>query len=100
MIKYTSDEIESLLRFQNRRLLNSMVARILTLFENLHDEHQDAMDKLENALPEQYKTYVNLIDYWSQTRADMIRKAVLDDGGNTTRALDEMLVNYDIKLKQ
>lgn len=100
MIKYTSDEVEALLRFQNRRLVTALFTRMLALIENLEREHEDALEKLHRALPEEYKAYVNLANYWTDTRADLFRKMILDDGNNTIRALDEMLANYDITLKQ
>jgi hypothetical protein len=100
MIKYTSDEVESILRFQHKRICTSLFRGFLTLIENLEDEHGDLMEKLHTALPEQYKAYVDLVDYWTPTRAEAIRKHILDGGNDAIRNLDEMLINYDISLKQ
>lgn len=57
-------------------------------FVALHDE---AMKKLQDELPDQYKKYVNLADYLSDVRVETLRKKILGTGNNAIRDLDETI---------
>lgn len=69
------------------------------MFEQLAEEHDEAMGKLEGELPEQYRPYVVLADHYTEEKGDRIRRAVLARGNDCKRALREELAKYDMTLR-
>jgi hypothetical protein len=57
----------------------------LSDLEAFIDEHDTAMARLRDALPEQYKTYVNLADYITDEKVERIRKRILTNGNDVIR---------------
>ena len=92
-------EVEDVLRFQHHRITKNLFISFLNMIENLDKEHQASLGKLREKLPAEYAVYVDLADYWDDTRREIIRKQILDVGNDAIRALDEQLVNYDFSIK-
>lgn len=92
-------EVADVLCFQHDRIVRNLFKRFLILVENLERKHDEGLDKLEDALPEAYKHYVALGDFWTENESLAIRKDILDHGNDAIRQLDEMLVNYEISIK-
>ncbi len=87
------------LRFQNRRHITNLFKRFLFIVSRIADEHDIALDKLVDALPEQYKTYVDLADHLSDEDRELVRKEILDTGNDTIRQMDAELEKYEIEFK-
>lgn len=57
----------------------------LFALEELVDAHDEAMNKLKDALPEDQKKFVDLADYLSDNKVEAIRKKVLGLGNDLIR---------------
>jgi hypothetical protein len=94
------NEIPSeILRFQMNRQISLLFKSFLILTARLADEHDIALDKLEEHLPDEYRKYVSLADYLSDEKREMVRKEILDAGNDTIRFLERELAKYEIKFK-
>lgn len=88
-----------IVRFQARRLITLLFKHQLEVLEDLAVEHDNAMAKLEEHLPAEYRQYINLADYLTEARSAQLRKRAIDRGNETIRALEDVLKGFDIKLK-
>lgn len=91
---------EQLLRFQQERIIKNYQRQILELLESLEHDHDTALQKLNDFLPAEYVKYVQLADYLDEKKAGMIRKYVLDHGGNACRSLQEILSQFDVGIRK
>jgi|GEM_PF-4540100 len=66
--------------FHARKHMTFMFKQFLILLEDLRFEHDNAMGKLKNALPEQYSSSVDLADYFNEELFQRKRKRILDFG--------------------
>ncbi len=98
-LKYTPALAVDVLRFQQERIVKNLYIELLMVLEDLGHEHDDALSKLEKALPSEYHQYVGLADYLTPEKGQRLRKRVLDRGNNALRELDSQLKNYDITSK-
>lgn len=73
--------------------INRLMATYLGRLEELADEHDEAMGKLMDTLPDEHKVSVRLADIYGEARFDAIRKHVLKTGNDQKRELHE-LVDY------
>ena len=64
----------------------------------LAEEHDEAMSKLYENLPEQYRPYVNLADHFTEEKEKRIRTAILARGNDCRRAIDAELEKYQMTL--
>lgn len=92
-------EGEDVLRFQIHRQITNLSRNFLIVLEDLGMDHDTAMKKLHENLPEEYKNYVELADYFDETKYKNVRKKVLDGCGDSIRNLDETLKQFEIKIK-
>ncbi len=67
---------------------------ILAIFEQLGEEHDEAMGKLYDALPPDYQPYVALADHYTDDKFLRIRTAVLARGNDCRRMIGEELSKY------
>ena len=98
MVTYSVDP-EEVLRFQLHRIITSLFKGQLVILEDLGLEHDEALGKLYDALPDQYKPFVNLADYFTEQKGEILRKKVLDAGNDSKRQVDEILKTFNITLK-
>ena len=87
------------LRFQIRRQITLLFKSFLGLAGRLGDEHDIALDKLEEHLPAEFKKYVDLADHLSPEKREMIRKEILDSGNDAIRFIEGELEKYEIQFK-
>ena len=80
------------------RQIVTLFKECLAMFEQLAEEHDEAMEKLHTALPDQYKPYVDLADHYTEEKGDRIRRAVLQRGNDCKRAVREELDKYTLTL--
>jgi hypothetical protein len=92
--------LEDVLRFQADRLVKQLFKTFLVVMEDLAEDHDSALQKIEDALPDQYKPYVKLGDYFDEAKADRIRNKILDAGNDCLRELDKQISYYDISFKK
>lgn len=57
--------------------------------EGLTHDHDEAMGKLRDALPPEYKHYVDLADYLSDDKLQRMRNGVLRNGNDLIRDIQE-----------
>lgn len=69
------------------------------MFEQLAEEHGEAMQKFYDALPPEYQVYVELADHYTKDKAARIRRAVLQRGNDCNRAIKEELDKYVMTLR-
>lgn len=79
----------ALLKTKIHLALNRVMAMYLSHLEQLGDEHDEAMGKLIDALPEAERAKVHLADIYGQVRFDAIRRYVLKAGNDACRELEE-----------
>ena len=82
--------------FQVRRNCTLLFKRFLEILERNKDEHDECLGKLYDMLPEDYKNYVDLADYFTESKFDSLRKEILAAGNDTIRNIDEILKEVDI----
>lgn len=95
-----SVEPRDVLRFQIERNVKAIFWAYLAALEDLGIEHDIAMKKLSDALPNDYKQYVNLADYLTDEKGAQLRKRVLDVGNNHLREINTLLESFAIEFKQ
>lgn len=91
---------DELLRFQLRRETTVLFKQQLEILEDLKEEHYNALQKLIDNLPEPYKKYVNLADYFTDEKFNTLRKRTLQRGNDTIRNMETIVNDFDIKLKE
>lgn len=90
---------EELLRFQIRRNVTVLFKRFLEILEDLGVEHDAALTLLYDKLPADYKVYVELADYLTDEKADMLRRKVLGAGNDCVRQIEDILQSFSVTLK-
>lgn len=95
---YTVDPKE-VLRFQLDRNVRLLFRGYLMALEDLAREHDEALGKLDKALPDQYRPYVELADYLTPEKGQQMRKRVLDFGNDTLRSIEELLKQFEVTFK-
>lgn len=93
------DDASDVLRFQHERITKNLFKKFLVILEDVESEHNTALGKLYNSLPEAYKPFVELADYLDEDKVKALRKKVLDSGGDACRELDALVDQFNIKLK-
>lgn len=76
-----------------------MFKEMLSLLEKLAEEHDETLGKLYARLPSEYKTYVELADYFTEDKADRLRREVLQRGNDCKRAIVEEMEKYDVVIR-
>ena len=95
-----NDAIPSeVLRFQSRRNIVILFKSFLAIMSRVADEHDIAFDKLDEHLPVEYQKYIQLADYFTDEKREMLRKEILDIGNDCIRAIEEEIRKYDIDFK-
>lgn len=90
---------EDFLRFQIKRAVTTLFKQYLILLEEIGENHDEALARLNKNLPDEYKKYVELADYLTIEQSDRLRKKVLDIGNESIRNLNEVVDRLDIEFK-
>ena len=93
-------EDSDIVRFQTHRIVTNFMKDVLTILEDLSEDHDTALCKLQDCLPAQFKNYVDLADYFPEERFKKIRGRILDGGNEAIREIEAQLQNFDIKMKK
>ena len=95
-----SIDLRASLKFSTERHIVVLFKEILAIFEQLGEEHDEAMEKLYQSLPAEYKPYVDLADHYTEEKYDRIRRAVLQRGNDCIRSVKEEVDNYQIDFRK
>ncbi len=91
---------EDVLKFQVKRLITNLFKLHLNALETLAEENDIALDKLIQALPDEFKGYVELANHHTPEHQDILRRKTLSDGNNSFREFELLLSNFRIEYKQ
>lgn len=94
-----SIEDGDILNFQIHRLVTNFYKDMLFMIEDLAENHDTALLKLQRHLPEEYAKYVDLADYLTEDEFSKLRSRVLSGGNGAIRNIEDQLKNFDIKIK-
>lgn len=97
--QYTPASADSVLRFQQERIIKNLFKGFLETLEDVEEDHSLSLDKLVEALPEEQKKLVDLADHLTPEKGQQLRKRVLDKGNSALRDLDTLLKGYLISFK-
>jgi hypothetical protein len=96
---YYGVDANQVLRFQHRRIITALYVSFLETLEDLQKEHNDALGRLYDNLPESHKNYVDLADNFNENRLQVLRKRILDRGNAALRELEQIASTMDIQIK-
>lgn len=94
-----SIDLRQLVQSTCSRHVTNLFKEFLGILQDLGDEHEEALDKLENALPQEYHQYISLADHFTDEKGQRLRSEVLRRGNNCSRAIIDELEKYDIEFK-
>ncbi len=86
-----------LLKAKVRQTITRLFKSQLILLEELTDNHDEAMNKLYEALPQEYQKLLMLADYLSDDKIDSNRRKVLKEGNDSIRELENFIDSLNIK---
>lgn len=89
--QFTAPDHATFLKAKVWMAFNRVMAVYLTNLENVSDEHDEAMGKLMDVLPAEYRAHVHLADHFGESRFDGIRSQVLKVGNDAARELCEQV---------
>ncbi len=95
-----SIDLREHLKYIARRQVINLYKEMLLMFEQLAEEHDEAMGKLYDLLPTEYQPYVDLADHFTEEKGDRIRRAVLQRGNDCKRTIEEEINKYEINFRQ
>lgn len=81
----------TLLKAKIRLGVTRLFKNYLFAFEEIIESHDEAIAKLKTSLPDQYKEFVELADYLSDAKIELMRKRVLGLGNDLIRDLDDQI---------
>lgn len=88
-----------ILLFNVKRGTTNLFKHFLSILQRQKEDHEEFKDKLRNSLPSEFHNHIELADPYSDTKAFVLRKEVLDKGNDAIRNFEEELNNFEIKLK-
>lgn len=99
-IKGSGGTDAEIMAFTIRRNVTLLFKQQLEMLEDIADEHDNAMRKLAEKLPQQYADYIELADYLNEQKFEMLRKRILGKGNDCIRAIEESLKDFEVKVKK
>ena len=94
-----SMDVQEILKGSCHRHVVFLFKEVLTLLEQLAEEHDESLAKLATNLPEEYRKYIPLADYFTEDKADRLRRSVLQRGNDCARAIRDEIDKYKVDLK-
>jgi hypothetical protein len=85
-----------MLQFSADRQVTAFFKEVLSLLETLADEHDESLAKLAAVLPPEYQPHLTLADYFTEEKAERLRRVVLGRGNDCKRAIRDEIEKYDI----
>lgn len=93
-------DAKGLLQFQVSKDITYLYKRFLTEVEELRNQHEMMLDKLENELPPEYHSLLRASNFFDEKEFAYRRKKVLDAGNDAKRNIVDQLTKFEIGLKQ
>lgn len=90
---------DALLKTKTLLATNRIIAGNMAVLEDLQAEHTVAMAKLREKLPGTYKNYVDLADYFTDAKFEMLRNRILKTINDARREIEETIDNQRIDRK-
>ena len=87
-----------LLRFQINRGIIILSKRLLNLLEDLRQDHNVMLDKLESSFESEDNTLKD-VDYFTDDKYDYMRKKVLDLSNEQIRELERLIEKFNVNIK-
>jgi len=94
-----SSEEQRILHFQVSRLITALFKNYLFLADDIREQHDQMLDKIDGLLSEDEKHKLDLVDYLDDAKYKYIRKRILDLGNDANREFENILSQYDIQFK-
>ena len=91
------DDIKNLLQYQIKRAVINLFKSHLTHLEDLQQDHTSAINKVEGLVDEDF---IKMVDWFSSEKHGYYRKKTLDSGNEAVRDLENLLENFEIRLKK
>lgn len=88
------------LEYQIQKEIKRLYKEYLFIIEKIFNGQDEFLEKLRMSLPPQYKIYVDVGEFLTDSKYEEIRKEILDRGNTTTRTLVEELKKYLIDFKK
>jgi len=98
-MEFSSDNQE-ILHFQIKRLIVALFKNYLNLADDLREQHQQMLDKIQLLLPPGEIDKLDLVDYFDEAKYNYIRKRILDLGNDSIREFETILSQYEIEFKK
>lgn len=99
-ITYSGPSPADVLRYQLHRNVTNLFKNYLIILEDVGDNHDEALAKLKNALPENYRGFVDLADYLTPERGQALRKKILDAGNDSLREIDKLVEQFQVEFNR
>jgi hypothetical protein len=91
---------EGILKFSVKRNVTNLFKEFLNIVQEFELQHNEALNKLFDTLPESEKNKVYLADHITKDYLSRIRKKVLSDGNDCYREIEAQLSNFDVDFKK
>ena len=98
-VPYTPASASEVLRFQQERIIKTLFRGFLEVLEDVEADHNTALGKLVDALPEDLRHYVDLADHLTPEKGLQLRKRVLDRGNDSLRSITDLVNSFNIQFK-
>lgn len=76
--------------------ISRLFKAMLTLVEDMKNDHDFHYQKLYDELPEQYHSILRTADHFTPTKLAWIRKRILDCGNESIRNIQKEIDNYSV----
>lgn len=90
---------DEMLKFACKRNTTILFKHFLEMVERINGEHLETLAKLKHSLPPEYKTHVDLADYFTEPKLNALRKEILSKGNDAYRNIEEIINMLEIKHK-
>lgn len=91
---------EGILKFSVKRNVTNLFKEFLNILQEFESQHNEALGKLFDTLPESEKDKVYLADHITKDYLARLRKKVLSDGNDCYREIEAQLSNFDVDFKK
>ena len=91
---------EGILKFSVKRNVTNLFKEFLNILQEFEYQHNEALNKLVETLPQGEKDKVYLADHITKEYLGRLRKKVLSDGNDCYREIEAQLTNFDIDFKK
>lgn len=93
-----SIDLNSHVQYVCGRHIVTLFKEYLDIMTQLAEEHDEALEKMYEALPPQYQPYVSLANHFTEEKEARIRKVILQRGNDCRRAIEAELSKYQMTL--